>query len=129
VGWLLLVWLFWGIWAFSVKKAADLLSIPWAYLVGFIVTIPTDIYFLSQLKGWPSKVGVLWGVVASAATLTGTLCYLQAAKKYPGTIVTVVGALYPIVAVVLFLLTGDKISYTQMLGCGLAILATVLMLS
>lgn len=126
--WIITTLVFWGIWAVCQKKAEYYLGISWLFILSTIVSFPVDLYFARQLKTIPPKIGFAWGIFGCVCGIIGSLAYLKALKVYPkGSIVTMAGALYPIISIIIFTIMGETLTNKQAIGILLGIIATILM--
>lgn len=116
-----------GGWAVCLKEAVSRTGTPWTYLATNVWVIPVSIWLLHGEKAPESRAGLGWGVLAGLLGAIGFVSYLQAMKRFPGPIVASVGALYPLVAFLIFWMLGEKVSSRQILGLMLAVVSLVLL--
>ena len=119
----------WGLWGLFPKLATNQIK-PASALVyeavgGFIV----GLVCLLGLRGKPelNSYGMLFGLLAGVAALTGGYCYVNAVSRGRVSLIVTVTALYPVVTVLLahFFLK-EPLGSRQIAGLLFAILAIVL---
>jgi transporter family protein len=121
--------LFWGLWSFIPKittqyihpKSAILFEVLGGLVIAFIVLVSLDFKIDIHPKG------MILAMVTGALGFSGALCFLYAASKGPISLVSVVSALYPVIAILfgIFFLN-ESLSVKQGLGIILGLGAVVL---
>jgi len=122
--WLVITVVFMGLWATLLKLATDAAGVGWTYVMVNLPVVPAIAVYLLFLRApIPEPRGLVLGLCAGLAGTVGFLAFLQTAKANPGVTGAVVGALYPVVAVLLFLLLGHRMEVRQLVGVVLAAIA------
>ena len=119
----------WGFWSFIPKimmryispKSAMLFEVLGGLLVAVIVLISLD------FKPDIHPKGALLAIVTGILGFSGALCFLYAASKGPISLVAVISALYPAIAIILaVLLLKEPLTLRQGMGIILGIGALIL---
>lgn len=119
----------WGFWSFIPKITTKYISPRSAIVYEVIGGMIIGIVVLVSLKFKPDlhPKGVILAISTGALGLGGALCFLYAASKGPITLVAMLSALYPIVAIMLAMVfLGEMISIKQAVGVALGLLAMLL---
>ena len=119
----------WGVWSFITKITTKYISPKSAILFEVLggMIIATIVLFSLKFKPDIHPKGVLLAITTGALGLTGALCFLYAASKGPISLVAVLSALYPVIAVVLAMIfLEESVSVKQGLGIVLALGAMIL---
>lgn len=119
---LLGVLLLYGVWAVGMKVVGEHVSVPWAMLLSLCVYIPIDAFLMRKLT-WPPPAPkyIVWAVVMLACGAGANLCYLAAAKHFSGSVLTAVSALYPLIALPIFIAMGERPGLKQLVGALLSV--------
>lgn len=119
----------WGLWSFIPKITTKYISPKSAIVFEVMGGIIIGIIVLTSLKFKPDlhPKGIFLAISTGALGLGGALCFLYAASKGPITLVAMLSALYPIIAIVLAMLfLGEMITIKQGIGIALGLMAMVL---
>jgi len=119
----------WGLWSFIPKITTKYISPKSAILFEVIGGILVAIIVLFSLKFKPDihPKGVLLAITTGILGFTGALCFLYAASKGPISLIAVLSALYPVIAIVLAMIfLNESISIKQGLGIVLGLVAMIL---
>jgi len=121
----------WGLWSFFPKITTKYISPRSAILFEVLGGMLVAIIVLFSLKFKPDihPKGVLLAISTGILGFAGAFCYLYAASKGPISLIAVVSALYPVIAIVLAVIfLNESISIKQgvgiVLGLGGMILIT-----
>jgi bacterial/archaeal transporter family protein len=120
----------WGLWSFIPKITTKYISPKSAILFEVLGAILFAIIILISLQFKPDfhPKGALLAVLTGVLGFAGALCFLYAASKGPISLVAVLSALYPIIAIVLAIIfLNETITLKQGLGIVLGIGAMVLL--
>jgi bacterial/archaeal transporter family protein len=120
----------WGLWSFIPKITTKYISPRSAILFEVLGGIIFAIFILISLKFKPDlhPKGVLLATSTGILGFGGALCFLYAASKGPISLVAVLSALYPIIAIVLAMFfLNETITIKQGLGIVLGIGAMILL--
>ena len=119
----------WGLWSFIPKITTKYISPKSAILFEVLGGIIIAIIVLFSLRFKPDihPRGVLLAITTGILGFLGALLYLYAASKGPISLVAVLSALYPVIAVVLAMIfLKESISVKQGLGLVLALGSMIL---
>jgi len=119
----------WGVWSFIPKITTKYISPKSAILFEVLggMIIATIVLFSLKFKPDIHPKGILLAITTGVLGLSGALCFLYAASKGPISLVAVLSALYPVIAVVLAMIfLGESISVKQGLGIVLALGSMIL---
>ncbi len=120
----------WGLWSFIPKITTKYISPRSAILFEVLGGIIFATFVLISLKFKPDlhPKGVLLAISTGIIGFAGALCFLYAASKGPISLVAVLSALYPIIAIVLAMFfLSETITIKQGLGIVLGIGAMILL--
>ena len=120
----------WGLWSFFPKITTKYISPKSAILFEVLGGIIFAIIVLISLKFKPDvhPKGVLLAMSTDIIGFAGSLCFLYAASRGPISLVAVLSALYPIIAIVLAVFfLNEAITIKQGLGIVLGIGAMILL--
>ena len=123
MGWIIVSWFAYGIWAITEKKVADTISIPWAIVISALSLIPLNIWmFLQARHTHASTEGILWAAAAGITGMLGSAAYVAANRVAAPVNIAVLVATYPVIPVLYFALCGETFSFRKLMGiaCGLA---------
>jgi transporter family protein len=119
----------WGLWSFIPKITIKHISPKSAMLFEVLGGIILAIIVLISLNFKPDihPKGVFLAIVTGILGFAGALCFLYAASKGPISLVAVLSALYPIIAIVLAVFfLNESITIKQGLGIVLGLGAMIL---
>jgi len=119
----------WGLWSFIPKITIKYISPKSAMLFEVLGGIIVAIIVLISLNFKPDvhPKGVFLAIVTGILGFAGALCFLYAASKGPISLVAVLSALYPIIAIVLAMFfLNESITVKQGLGIVLGLGAMIL---
>ncbi|MEW6616219.1 MAG: EamA family transporter [Thermodesulfobacteriota bacterium] len=119
----------WGLWSFIPKITTKYISPKSAILFEVMGGMLVAIIVLFSLKFKPDihPKGVLLATTTGILGFTGALCFLYAASKGPISLIAVLSALYPVIAIVLAMIfLNESISIKQGLGIVLGLVAMIL---
>jgi len=122
--------LLWGVWSFIPKITTRYISPESAILFEVLGGIVVGLVVLITFNGRPDihPKGILLATTTGVLGMAGALCFLYAAAKGPITIIAVLSALYPIIAIVLALFfLHEPITLKQGLGIILGLVAMILL--
>ncbi len=124
--------MFWGVSGFFMKLGTNYidpkLGFFYQMLGGFLVSIFTASFLISNIFNLTSKLGFWYPFLAGLTGGIGTFFLLKAYEKGNLSIVTVLTALYPIVTILLaFLILKEKITILQAIALILSIIAIILL--
>ncbi|MDY7035720.1 MAG: EamA family transporter [Thermodesulfobacteriota bacterium] len=119
----------WGLWSFIPKITTKYISpksaILFEVLGGMLIAI--IVLFSLKLKPDIHPKGVLLAITTGILGFSGALCFLYAASKGPISLIAILSALYPIIAIVLAIIfLNESISFKQGLGIFLGLGAMIL---
>jgi len=120
----------WGLWSFIPKITTKYISPKSAILFEVLGGIIFAIIVLISLQFKPDfhPKGALLAISTGILGFAGALCFLYAASKGPISLVAVLSALYPIIAIVLAMFfLNETITIKQGLGIVLGIGAMILL--
>ena len=120
----------WGLWSFIPKITTKYISPKSAILFEVLGGIIFAIIVLISLQFKPDfhPKGALLAISTGSLGFAGALCFLYAASKGPISLVAVLSALYPILAIVLAMFfLNETITIKQGLGIVLGIGAMILL--
>ena len=120
----------WGLWSFIPKITTKYISPKSAILFEVLGGIVFGVMVLISLKFKPDihPKGVLLAFSTGILGFAGALCFLYAASKGPISLVALLSALYPIIAIVLAVFfLNETITIKQGLGMVLGIGAMILL--
>jgi len=117
----------WGLWSFIPKITTKYISpksaILFEVLGGIIFSVIVSLEFKPDLH----PKGVLLAISTGILGFAGALCFLYAASKGPISLVAVLSALYPIIAIVLAMFfLNETITIKQGVGIVLGFVAMIL---
>ena len=119
----------WGLWSFIPKITTRYISPKSAILFEVIGGIIFSLIVLISLEFKPDlhPKGVLLAISTGIIGFAGALCFLYAASKGPISLVAVLSALYPIIAIVLAVFfLNETITVKQGVGIVLGFVAMIL---
>jgi transporter family protein len=119
----------WGLWSFIPKITTKYISPKSAILFEVLGGIIFSVIVLISLKFKPDlhPKGVLLALSTGILGFAGALCFLYAASKGPISLVAVLSALYPIIAIVLAMFfLNETITIKQGVGIVLGFVAMIL---
>ena len=119
----------WGLWSFIPKITTRYISPKSAIVFEVLGGILMAVIVLATLKFKPDihPKGVLLAMTTGILGFAGALCFLYAASKGPISLVALLSALYPVIAIVLAVLfLHESISIKQGLGIVLGLGAMIL---
>lgn len=119
----------WGLWSFIPKITTKYISPKSAVLFEVLGGIILAIIVLISLNLKPDihPKGILLAITTGILGFAGALCFLCAASKGPISLVAVLSALYPIIAIVLAMFfLNESITVKQGLGIVLGLGAMIL---
>jgi transporter family protein len=119
----------WGLWSFIPKITIKYISPKSAMLFEVLGGIIVAIIVLISLNFKPDvhPKGVFLAIITGILGFAGALCFLYAASKGPISLVAVLSALYPIIAIVLAIFfLNESITVKQGLGIVLGLGAMIL---
>ena len=119
----------WGLWSFIPKITTKYISPKSAILFEVLGGMLIAIIVLFSLKFKPDihPKGVLLAITTGILGFAGALCFLYAASKGPISLIAVLSALYPVIAIVLAMIfLNESISIKQGLGIVLGLGAMIL---
>lgn len=124
--------IFWGISGFFMKLGTNYidpkLGFFYQMLGGFLVSIFTALFLISNIFNLTSKLGFWYAFLAGLTGGIGTFFLLKAYEKGNLSIVTVLTALYPIVTILLaFFILKEKITLFQAIALVLSLIAIILL--
>lgn len=120
----------WGFWSFIPKITTKYISPKSAILFEVLGGIIFAIIVLISLNFKPDihPKGVLLAISTGILGFAGALCFLYAASKGPISLVAVLSALYPIIAIVLAMFfLNETITIKQGLGIAFGLVAMILL--
>ena len=120
----------WGLWSFIPKITTKFISPKSAIIYDVVVGIMFGIIVLISLEFKPDihPKGVFLAISTGILGFAGALCFLYAASKGPISLVAVLSALYPAIAIVLAVFfLNETISIKQGLGIVLGVGAIILL--
>ncbi|MBW1766347.1 MAG: EamA family transporter [Deltaproteobacteria bacterium] len=120
----------WGLWSFIPKITTKYISPKSAILFEVLGGIIFAIIVLISLKFKPDihPKGVLLAISTGILGFAGALCFLYAASKGPISLVALLSALYPVIAIILaFCFLNETITIKQGLGMVLGVVAMILL--
>ena len=124
------VFVLWGLWSFIPKITTKYISPKSAILFEVLGGIIFAIIVLVSLQFKPDfhPKGALLAISTGILGFAGALCFLYAASKGPISLVAVLSALYPIIAIVLAMFfLNETITIKQGIGIVLGIGAMILL--
>ena len=119
----------WGLWSFIPKITTKYISPKSAIVFEVLGGMLIAIIVLISLKFKPDihPKGVLLAITTGILGFTGALCFLYAASKGPISLIAILSALYPVIAIVLAItFLNESISIKQGLGIVLGLGAMIL---
>lgn len=119
----------WGLWSFIPKITTKYISPKSAILFEVLGGMLIAIIVLFSLKFKPDihPKGVLLAITTGILGFAGALCFLYAASKGPISLIALLSALYPVIAIVLAMIfLNESISIKQGLGIVLGLGAMIL---
>jgi len=119
----------WGLWSFIPKITTKYISPKSAILFEALggIIIATIVLFSLKFKPDIHPKGVLLALTTGILGFLGALLYLYAASEGPISLVAVLSALYPVIAIVLAMIfLKEPISLKQALGIVLALGSMIL---
>ncbi|MBN2543984.1 EamA family transporter [bacterium] len=125
----IIVLIMWGLWGFFPKlatnyidpKSAMVFSAAGSFVIAVLVLL--SLHFKPQVHAK----GILFSVLTGVCGSLGALFFLMAVSKSKASVVVTTTSLYPIITMALaFFALKEKISMTQGLGIGFAVVALVL---
>lgn len=124
--------IFWGISGFFMKLGTNYIDPKLGFLYqmlgGFLISILTALFLISNIFNLTTKLGFLYPFLAGLTGGIGTFFLLKAYEKGNLSIVTVLTALYPIITILLaFLILKEKVTLTQAIGLFLSLIAIILL--
>ena len=120
----------WGLWSFIPKFTTKYISPKSAIIFEVVGGIIFAIIVLISLKFKPDihPKGVLLAMSTGIIGFAGALCFLYAASRGPISLVALLSALYPVIAIILaFLVLNEPTTIKQGLGIVLGIGAMILL--
>jgi transporter family protein len=119
----------WGLWSFIPKITTRYISPKSAVVFEVVGGILMAVIVLASLKFKPDihPKGVLLAMTTGILGFAGALCFLYAATKGPISLVALLSALYPVIAIVLAMFfLHESITLKQGLGIVLGLGAMIL---
>ena len=119
----------WGLWSFIPKITTKYISPRSAILFEVLGGMLIALIVLFSLKFKPDihPKGVLLAMTTGILGFAGALCFLYAASKGPISLIAVLSALYPVIAIVLAMIfLNESISIKQGLGIFLGLVGMIL---
>ena len=127
----LATFLLWGVWAICTKLAdqagyAPLSVFVVSNAVGFVIAMGAFATMRFHLE--PNAKAIGWSVAAGIIGTAAIICFFFALSRGKAAIVVPFTAMYPVVTLILGLaVLKERITWTQGLGIGCALLATFLL--
>lgn len=121
---------FWGVFSATQKITTNYISAEWAYIAFIISSIFLTVIFivLGKVNFNFSQNTLILGALAGMLNGLGVLCSFAAykAEGKASQVTTIAGALQPVFTIVLAILfLSEKISYIELIGISIAILAAL----
>ena len=119
----------WGLWSFIPKITTKYISPKSAILFEVLGGMLIAIIVLFSLKFKPDihPKGVLLAITTGILGFAGALCFLYAASRGPISLIALLSALYPVIAIVLAMIfLNESVSIKQGLGIVLGLGAMIL---
>jgi drug/metabolite transporter (DMT)-like permease len=110
---LLAATLLWGLWGLADKKAVELAhpyTVQWMYALPYILALPLW-YWLGARAGATTNhdtSALMWAVVASSASILATVLLFFALQSRPASFVGAATSAYPVVTMVLAVMSGSE---------------------
>jgi transporter family protein len=126
------VFVLWGIWGFLPKLSTRYLSPKSVIIYEVLGSITVGFVILAMLKFRPQfdATGAALGFITGVVGFTGGLAFLYAVSKGPVSVVAAVTALSPALVVVLaHFFLGEMMTVKQTVGCVLALVSIVLLVT
>ena len=121
--------LMWGVWGFLPKLTTTFVDPKSAMVyetIGFL-SVAAVIFLLARGRMDFHPKGFLFAFLTGIAGSLGALAFLHAMSRTKASIVVTTTSLYPVVSILLaFLLLKERITLTQGLGMGFALVALIL---
>lgn len=133
-GWLIsavLCILWWGIWGFLTKLAAERMAPDTIQVLFTIGLLPLTAVVLFQLRGKPDtdRKGVLYGLLNGVVTVLGLLAYDAAMARGKASVISPITGLFPLITVLLAaIVLRERLNRVQAVGVALA-LGSIMLLS
>ncbi len=125
----------WGLWGFIAKLGMQAIGkyphIMFTYLVGFLglAFIVGLLVFTKRLEVNLSP-GLIYPLLAGLSMISGTVAYFMALERAPLSIVAPLGALYPVLIVILAaIFMYEQLKIVHIVGVGFALTAVFLLSS
>lgn len=125
---LLLATVLWGLWGVASKQATSRMSFYTVQLfiaLSWAVSIPLWFYLRSRAEDpgpWFDGRGIAWALLAGVTTIGAMLCFVYAMHKNAGLFGIVAVSVYPLVSLLLLLVSGqERFSVHQLLGALLVV--------
>lgn len=130
---LLLATLLWGLWALGEKYAVARVhpyTVQWMHSIPYVLLLP--VWFLLARRAAPQAVmdwtALAWASGACVASLLAMLLLVFAMRTEPASVATAVTSTYPLVVLLLSVLTGEEtLTSKRLIGLGLAISGVIVM--
>ncbi len=123
---LILAAVLWGVWGLANKFAIDRahpFTVQWMFAVPLALSIP--LFYWLGIQNGPAtnhdSHAFMWAIVASAASLAGTVLLFFALRDRPASIATAITSGYPLITLFLAVITGNETLSLPKLG-GIALL-------
>jgi drug/metabolite transporter (DMT)-like permease len=132
---LIIATVLWGVWGFADKNAvmrAHPFTVQWMYSLPYMLLIP--FWFWLGHRAAPATnldpSALRWATVASVAGMLALLAFLFAMEMKPASVAVAATAAYPLVTLLLSVLSGaETFSLPKLAGMVLIILGVVLVLN
>jgi drug/metabolite transporter (DMT)-like permease len=125
---LLLATVLWGLWGVASKQATSRMSFYTVQLfIAFAwgLSIPLWIYLRSragEAEPWFDVRGAAWALLTAGSTIGAMLCFVYAMHKNAGMFGIMAVSVYPLVSLLLLLMSGqERFSIHQLLGALLVV--------
>ena len=126
----ILVMFFWGLWgSFSKLAAMTIRSVDvYVFQVVGLILGAAVIAILVRYQPPVRSIGIAYAILGGVLMTIGAYCFAQSIARGRGTVVVVVTALYPLVTLLFgYLFLHEMLSFKQIIGLGLALVAIVLL--
>lgn len=123
----------WGVWGLANKFAvvrAHPFTVQWMFAVPLALSIPV-FYWLGRQNSPTTNLdshALMWAIIASLSSLLATVLLFFALRERPASIATAITSAYPLITLLLAVVTGQETLSLPKLGGIILILGGVLVL-